>query len=362
MNSLLFYIGNGLLKCAMVHNLKGSLPEVLFWQKMEIRHPETITQEELKKTTIQALDQLCQTSKKRLFSPEIKNKRITKLFCIFSSPWYISETKVLKTHKLEPFLIKDDTVMEFIQVANTEAEKGQEVLERKIIRVNLNGYVTQNPIGKRANTLEVSVVESFTDKNFLNDVRQIIDRYFGVEEKHFHSLPLASFAVIRNIFKHQENFLMINITSLLTEVSLIKDGLLHETVTLPIGSQKIIDMVVNRLNVTNAVAETLFQLYQGDYVENAVNKKLTEIIDEFKKAWTENLDQALSHLSIGLSLPPNCYLICQTPLRHFFSDFTKEKFKVETISETSFSPFVRFNNQGTDFSVAIMVLFANINL
>ena len=367
MNSLLFYIGNGLVKCAMVNNATGSLPEVLFWEKLDITHPETIDQEGLHKATVSALDAVCRTSNARLLSGGIKNKRISRIFCVFSSPWYSSETKVLRTSKLEPFMVKEDTVRHFIESSRMETGEGapekMAVLERKIIKTSLNGYVTEKPIGKRANILEVSVIESFIDESFLKEVEKTILRYFEGDEKHFHSLALVSFAVIRNLFKAEKGFIMVNMTSLLTEISLAKDGLLHETTTLPLGSQKLVQMVTERLKVTPAVAVTLLDLYQKEQAESSVKEKLRLIIEEFKKSWGESLKEALSHLSGGLSLPDTCYLICQTNLRNLFSGFMEgEKFRVENISDASLSPFIRFKTESPDPSVAIMALFANIIL
>jgi hypothetical protein len=184
---------------------------------------------------------------------------------------------------------------------------------------------------------------------------------------------LAGFAVLRNIFKHRDDFLFINLTSLLTEVSLVKSGLLHETASVPIGAKKLMDALVKQLNITPAVANSLLKLYQAKQLEVGLSEKVSTILQDFKKTWLAQLREVFSHLSGGISLPSACYFLTQSSDWNFFStlidaeDYTQfsyqsNQFKIEAVSETSFLPFIKFQSGPMDSTVAILALFAKINL
>lgn len=380
-NVLLFYIGNGVIKSSLISfsfsNNSPSLPKILLVEREQILENINLSKDELESLLLRKMDKLVQRVQKAILELEVENRKIDTTLLIFSAPWYLSLTKTYKTSKDTNFIIKENTISDFIESAEADSRKqySEELipLERKIIHVALNGYVTADPIHKRTNSLEVSVVQSFGDKKFMLNIQKIIDQYFPYSITHTHTLSLASFIALRDIFKEVNEFLLINITGLVSEVSLIKEGILYETVSIPMGFSKLLAKVATKMNVSSSVALSLIKMYKKSEIETTVNEKLLKIMEEYRKEWSEKLSDVLSHLSGGVSLPSTCYLISQNQLEELFSEiiqaedysqfsFNESKFNVRLVSALDFVQFVDFNKKPLDSTLATGAIVAHQTL
>src|SRR6266850_6181756 len=87
-----------------------------------------------------------------------------RIFCVLSSPWYVSEMRIISFEKNTPFvfttkfadsliqkeinLFKEENVAKYAQTGNS-----LRVTELKNIKTMLNGYETSNPLDQKAKQL-----------------------------------------------------------------------------------------------------------------------------------------------------------------------------------------------------------------
>ncbi|HZS42856.1 MAG TPA: hypothetical protein VFA52_01420 [Candidatus Paceibacterota bacterium] len=373
---LLFYIGNGGLKSALISQSKTDLPKILLLDRESLGNSASLSKKELEEVVYRKLDALAGRMQKAILDANLTNKKVNAVLAIVSAPWYHALTKTYKLKKDEPFLIKDKTITELLESTDKDSAPEQEevtVLERKIIHIALNGYVTDSPINKKATDLEVSVIQSLTEKKFLSEIENILSRYFPISAYHFHTLALASFVTIRDILKETKDFLLINVTNLISEISLVKDNLLQETISIPIGFAGLLDKVSKALNVTPEVAFSLLKMYKGDQLEKQIGEKLGESLAVFRKEWAAQIGEAFKNLSGGVALPAACYLLSHHQLENLFADliqpedysqfsFNQGEFHIRNISALDFVQFIDFNRLPLDSGMAVAIIFAKQTL
>jgi hypothetical protein len=232
--SLIFYIGNGVVKGALVSNEKNKAPVILTTRIRELPHFNERDRGHLENRILFEFGELVAEIKKEDYKTvSIENEiKITNACVVMSSPWYISETSVIKMNEQKPFLVTDDLLLkerQSIIKAYTDAHKVDvSVLEQKIIRISLNGYVTNDPIKKKAKTLDMTIFTSFARHSSVEDIHKIIEQHFNIKSIDIHSQSLVAFSVIEDVWKDVYQYIITDITSQLTELVTVRKGSLSE--------------------------------------------------------------------------------------------------------------------------------------
>jgi len=109
-------------------------------------------------------------------------------------------------------------------------EEDVEIMETHTVQVKLNGYITDNPYGMRAKNLEMSLYISMAPKRVLSSVKSRITKTFGSRNIKFCSFSLTAFSTIRDIFSHKNDFLFMDISGEVADISLVKGNVLLERI------------------------------------------------------------------------------------------------------------------------------------
>ncbi len=376
-HALLFYIGDSLVKSALVTYPYLEVPKILNIEIEELTADSNLGKVELEGAILRRLDKITQKMAKHLQENQLDPHKISDIFVVVASPWYHSWTKTFKTTSEQPLTVKEETIESLLSNGEKENLKNYPeelvLLENKIIDISLNGYVTAAPLNKKANTINISVVQSFGEKRFINALQKNISTHLPYQRVHINTLALVSFVAIRDVLKEANDFLLLNVTGLVTEISLIKKNVLHETISVPIGFSKLLDLMQGDMRVSPAVAASLIKLYKQGNVEKGINEKIVKIISEFEKEWQQNLTSALTVLSGGVSLPTSSYLISQNQMESLFSNIFKREdlsqfsfgansSNVRVVSALDFVEFIDFNKKQLDSSLASIGIFVQQTL
>ena len=154
-SSLIFYIGNGVVKASLTLYEDGKQPLIVSSRVRELPHFNERDREHLEKRILFEFGELVREFKVE----DIKNLgrykfSIDNAFVLVSSPWYISETSVVKMKEPKPFVVTESLLrnaQENIVKGYRDAhEVDISVLEQKIINIQLNGYPTNSPLKKKS--------------------------------------------------------------------------------------------------------------------------------------------------------------------------------------------------------------------
>jgi hypothetical protein len=142
-----------------------------------------------------------------------------------------------------------------------------------------------------------------------------------------HSFNLSFFTMLRGIFNSSPEFLMMDIADEFTDITLIDDGVIFDTVSYPMGRKSVVRRVEETCNFEHPLALSAISMYLGGVIEDKSHKKLGPTIKEIGKDWLVHLDRALKEIStVDKKIPRLTYIIADEDILPLFvTELLKEK-------------------------------------
>lgn len=368
--SLVFYIGNGVVKAGIVAYEKNKPPRIVSSRIRKLPHFNERDREHLEKRILFEFGEMVRDVKMNdLRDPAVHNIHLRNARVIVSSPWYISETAIIKMKEPKPFVVTEQLLnnsRESIIKAYRDAhELDVTVLEQKVIRVSLNGYPTNDPIRKKAETLDMTVFTSFARHSSVEAIKESIEKNFHLKSIDIHSQSLVAFSVVEDTFKESGQYILADITSQLTELVAVRKNVLSEAASFPLGKQFLVKVAGEKLGVASEVAESLIKMANEGSVDESLKAKLDDALAAAKKEWLTEFSAALAVMSSSSSLPSKFFLFAPTDVSHIFRDFimseeyqqfsfAEGKFEVHDVSATDLLPFCK-NDKNVEPDISLML-------
>ncbi len=340
--AIVFDVGSSSVGGALFFMQKSGVPKIIYSAREPIALEEKVDPDRFLFLTMKALEvvasRICLSG---LGAPK-------RIHCVLSSPWYASQTRVIKfgkntsfnfTQKLADELIQKEMSLFQEEHLPNYLKTGNEVrhLELKGMKTLLNGYATPKPIGQKTQELEMSVFVSMSGEQVLKKIEEVIFRHFHSKEVRHASFIMASFTVARDLFIHKDDFLLVDIGGEMTDISMIKKNVLRESTSFPMGPNFMVRGVASMLGRTLDQAKSLLSLYRDGHAESATEKKLEPIVSKLKAQWLKSFQESLANLSNDISLPSTIFITVDQELADFFSDIIKsEEFNQYTLTDSKF--------------------------
>ena len=339
---LIFDIGSSVISGGLFLMQKSGVPKIIFTVRENINIPTTIDANKFLLLTLQSL---------KVVTEKIHNAGLgapDKIFCVLSSPWYLSQTRFIDLEKNTEFIftpqLADDLVKN--EVSLFKAERGptfgitrdrDRTIELKNIKIYLNGYETAKPLKQRAKTLEMIIFISISPEDVLDRIEKTISKFFHPKELKFVSSSLALFVTVRDLFNNQDNFLLVDIGGDLTNISMTKKDILRESISFPSGINFFIRGLSKGMRCSLSEAQSFLSLYRDGHASLDVAKKIETIVDGLKTEWLHKFQESLANLSNDISVPANIYMFVEQEWASFFSELIKkEQFNQYTLAEDKF--------------------------
>jgi hypothetical protein len=366
--AVIFDVGNGSIGGSLVKFTAHGIPLVLYTHREPIFISEKVSSKRLLENMLKQLKAVSAHIHKEGFShlhhSLLGQVRIKEVFCVFSSPWYVSQTKVIKVSRDKAFTITpgfiDNLIKKEEEILDLDLKEGKyekvfganvRLLERKIIHTKLNGYEVHEVMGKQIRELEVTFFLSFISEDIIGQVESLLHTEFSFRSVKFFSYALSSWNAITNMFPDSEHFLFADITGEVTDITLTTHGVLLETLSFPLGRSFIVRKVMESLSVPSEVAISFISMHVNHSAEESFGDKMETILREASESWFTALKTALEDLAKKYSLPkqffitvdPDVASLFQTTLAQPLSiglTATPTTFDVMIMDETRIKPFV----------------------
>src|SRR3990167_7941734 len=308
---LVFDIGSSSVGGALFLMQNSRVPKIIFSIRESITLQKDLNADQFLSFTIKSLDIIVN----KIYMAKLGAPK--RIFCVLSSPWHVSQARVIKLAKNTPFVftskLADSLIQKEISLFEEEhlkkyANTGSSFrsIEFKNIKTMLNGY-------EKKQTLK-----SKKKKNIK-----------------FSSFVIASFTIVRDIYINQENFLLIEIGGEVTDISMIKKNTLRESSSFPLGRNFIIRGVSSILRSSLDEAKSFISLFQNGHTALDMAKKLSPIIDKLKMEWLQKFQESLANLSNDISIPETIYMVVDKDLAGFFCEtIENEQFNQYTLTES----------------------------
>jgi hypothetical protein len=340
--ALVFDIGSSSVGGALFYMQSSGVPKIIFSIREPIILEEKISPERFSFLTIRSL---------KIVADKIATKGLGapyKIFCVLSSPWFISQTRTIKLEKNTPFVFtskladslteKEVSLFEEEHI-NKYKDIGSPVrpIEFKNMKTVLNGYPTASPLNQKARELEMMIFLSMSGEQILQKIEDVTAKYFHTKEVKFSSFQMTAFAVARDMFVHQDNFLLVDIGGEVTDISMIKKDVLCESMSFPMGRNFLIRGVASGMGCSLDEAKSLLSLYKDGHAAQSTEKTLGPILDKLKGEWLRKFQESLASISTDISIPATIFITVDPGLTGFFSETIKtEQFSQYTLTESKF--------------------------
>ena len=324
-------IGSGSVGGALVSFSENKKPKILFSVRKPIVFQNDFKFERFLLSMLKAIDQvLDELGKAKLGKPK-------QVFCILAAPWYVSQARTIVFEKEKTFSVTPKRVDNLISreveslKKNFDAhykdltESKAEIIEVENINMKLNGYETRLPYDKKAKRLEAHLYVSMSAGQVLQALRQKVRKELGLDNVFFNSFSLAAFDTIRDMYSQKQNFIFIDVGGEMTDVSVVRNGILVETESFPLGKNFLIRTVASELQTENVEALSSFGLYMEDKMANAGKRKIQSALTHVEEEWGEALYKTLGSIATHITIPGTVFIIADIPFGKWFSEVIRGK-------------------------------------
>ena len=339
---LVFNIGSSFVDGALFFAQSSGIPKIIFSAQELIKIEKKVDIDHFLLLTIRSLEIVAKKFYKAgLGAP-------SQIFCVLSSPWHISQTRIINFKKNTPFIftpkLADELIKKEIKLFEEEralkygnSNNKVRVIELKNIKIKLNGYEISESIDKKTKELEITIFISIGGEQVLKKIEDTIGRYFHFKQIKFSSFALSFFTLARDLYSKQENFLLVDVGGEMTDIFLVKKNTMRESTSFPLGSNFLARGVASDLDCTLNEADSFISLFKDGHAEESVALKLALILNKLRKEWLKKFQDSLVNLSNDISIPSIIYIVVDKDLVDFFSETIKsEEISQYTLTESKF--------------------------
>ncbi len=301
----------------------------------------------------------------------------------FSSPWFMLKTKHLVITNEKDFVVTQafiDDVMEkeeslFVSELFETTKSEFHIVEKNIIHTKINGYTLNSPIGKKTKNLDAYLCMSAMDHGIVDTTYNSVLRSLHIPKENIaiHTFPVVAFSVIRDLFNASGNFLIMDVTGDMSDITLVQDSVILQTVSMPSGRNFILRQISKTFGVSIEIAESMLHLYSTEKIDDVESQKIHDLMAQIESEWAIYFENSLLELSPTLNLPGNFYLMTQKDVSEIYESFLKvskvdatvtfrKSLNIVKIDENSVKDFFKNESitQVDEFSVFVSLFFKKI--
>jgi hypothetical protein len=333
---LIVDIGNGSIAGAFVCFSKGRKPKLLYTTRL----PFIVSEKPHASKLLEGMYSLCNELLQNMVTEshqikELKHLKPRSALVTFSSPWFTSKTKHVHIEKDALFTITRDFFNSVIQtegeIFKKELKKESEqstdvdIIEKSIVHTTINGYALNDSLGQKTKIFDAFLCLSVISHDIIEKISNSILTHTHVPKEHvlIHSFPLVSFTVLRDIFPTVTDFLIMDVTGEVTDITLVLNNVITKTVSFPSGRNFILRQIVKVFNITPEIAGSTLHLYMSGKVDDSTYNTMQEVLTEAEKEWSIYFEDTLVELNKGVTLPSKVYITADSDVAQLFINFLK---------------------------------------
>jgi len=198
---------------------------------------------------------------------------------MFSSPYYVSQTKIIKLPELKPFKITDKFLKNLIADEITSFKKqwqGTEIIEIEKMKTDTD-----------FDHLKIPLYMSLGIKSMQEKFQEYILHIFGETNVRFHSFPFVAFNALKTVMDISEDLILVDIGGETTDLILIRNGILEETISFPLGENFLIRKIAAAFHFPLEESFFLLRQYVRKDLHADTHKKVREIVENTTAKWCQ---------------------------------------------------------------------------
>lgn len=270
---------------------------------------------------------------------------IKKVMCVFSSPWDVSTTRSLhfkfeKSFAITPTFLNDVIAYEgrnFINVVSKEADQSRSTSERKhvmaekyILKTGVNGYPVHFPVGREADDFEMTLFLSALPQALYRSVERQTAKQFPDATIELHSATGVYFSVLRRVFPEERSFIITHIGGETTDVSVVKDNAITETISFPLGRNFVVRRLMDEISgISPSVALSMINVHQAGDSAPRMSQKLQDVLTQVEADWVGLFADSMHDFAKDFFLPTRVFVLAGDNAAETFAELiTKQNLLV----------------------------------
>lgn len=203
------------------------------------------------------------------------------------APWCATVTERVPVPLARESLISKKLLKTILARVFEDAEpEGSVLIDRHVLRIALNGYTVENPEGKRARDVEVTVARSFVQNDVYTAIHDMLQKHvpYSIE------IDAFVFALItyQKTWQENQDVTIIDIGGRFSAVTVLRDGDIVDTHTIELGHRTVQDALTRMYEQPDTVATQL-----GLFFQNASTPSQARKIEEALLAQEAGVVRAL---------------------------------------------------------------------
>lgn len=284
----------------------GSKLEVIYSKRIYLSREEAKSHSEnLELSTNAIFEDLTKNGLKILKNKE-RNFSLGKMYCALNSPWYMAETIKINIHRKDSFVISQKIIDEELEKEERKFREkisvhfskkifheGVQMLERTITSFFVNGYSTEDPLQKKAHSLELTAYMSAMPRQVFESIKNKAQKFFHIDEVVFTTFPLVLLRATRVLYQNELNFVTVHLGAESTDISVINQGGVAESGVIPFGYEKVIDLVQEKFGVSSDIAFSFISILSSDMADFSTKDTLKLTISQEIENWKKDISSLL---------------------------------------------------------------------
>jgi cell division ATPase FtsA len=343
----LFDIGSGSVGGAMLLVSKNKKPVVISSMRKTFKLKSEIDSSVLMKDMLVTLNDVAKSIQKE--SGMVPDN----VYSVLSSPWASASLRTIKRKRDEDFTFTQKYAKEIIEedVAKFKKDnlKFDQIIDRRVVNVLLNGYPIDSPHGKRVKSAEIHLFLSMSSSGIIEKIEDVIMSTYHRNVK-FTSQMFSDFIVVRDIFDRVNDFIIIDVDEEVTEVSVMRDDYLVGTASMPFGKNTIIRKLASSMKKDIHETKSLFSLFKDGQLHEIHAREMTHAIQLLNREWISGMKSIFRGLFSDALIPHTIFLVSEGASKKWFSNLLDKSFFPEfTTTEDSFNVILGDNRILHDF-------------
>jgi hypothetical protein len=343
---------------------EGATPILYFTERRNIEPKE---HEDVVEAMIRTVEEVTDSLMKKgapALRKETGNGHVDKILVSIGAPWQKTSIRIETISEKKPFsftkALLADTIRNVVEIPKGFRKSGESVLATL-----LNGYNTPNPFGMKVSRAEMIILSSLVDSDVADKVENVLRKTY-----HTHALTITAFAplaysVFKNIYPHETDFLVLQISGEATDIAFVKHGLLVNVASITHG----VNDLMRNLDMAAKVADN--ETHESvNLLDSSRNERFSKNADEAKKTWLLNIIETLRGFSTSYALPHTLFLLADAEVRDYLKNaldsqtvrvlwLTDDPLRVIATTPSHFTNFVKTRGDAeVDIHLEMLALFS----
>ncbi|MBU6323215.1 MAG: hypothetical protein KGI41_02985 [Patescibacteria group bacterium] len=285
-----------------------------------------------------------------------------------AAPWEKTDIDVRIVERKSAFTFSHALISETFGKEEARLEPGRVLTDHAVIATLLNGYETNEPFGKRATRAELVVLTTTLLEQAALAIKGAIARAYNRKSMRVVGFPFVAYTVFRDVYPHERDYLIVDVTGEATAVSLVKRGILVDVATCSCGLNDLLRLAHAHAGAGEAGALPDMRRLADDAVATRVDDTR---LGEARETWRTRFRETLADFASRFPLPRVVFLLSDADVRPFMQRLivetplpelrlSDEPFSVIPVAPEQLAPYIHTRGEAhADEFLSMLALFAN---